>query len=635
MLRGIHKASTNWLGKAIMGVVLGLLVISFAIWGIGDIFRGFGLSSVAKIGRTEISVEQFRQLYNDRLQQLSRQVGRPITMDQARGIGFDRQVLGQLIAETALDERARELRLGLPDGEIAKRVMDDPGFKGPFGQFDRTRFEAIIRQAGYTEQRYVAEQRRNLLRRQIIETVAGGLTPPKAAIEAAHRFQNEERAAEYAVLDRAQSGDIPPPTPEILAKYFEERKPLFRAPEYRKLVVLALSPGDIAKWEVISDADARRIYEERRARYTTAERRQVQQIVFPKAEEAPAAAARIAQGISFDAIAAERGLQKGDVDLGTISKSDLIDRAIADAAFALKEGEVSEPIQGRFGTVLVRVGKIEPGQVRQYEQVAAEIKQEVAGERARAEIASLRDKIEDSLAGGDTLPEAAQKLNLSSLNIEAVDRSGQAPNGAPVSALPKGVDVLSAAFTTDVGVENDPLQLQGGGYVWYEVASITPARERNLDEVKDEVEIRWRNDEIGARLTSKANALVEKLNSGAPFKDLAAAESLTLETASGLKRGKPSEALAGQALEAVFRTPKGTAAAAPGEEATKRIVFRVTDVTLPPLDMASNEAKSIGDTLQQSLADDLLSEYAVQLQAEIGTNINPSALNQAIGAATN
>src|ERR1700754_5703 len=100
MLRGLRQAASGWLGKTIMFLVVGVLIVSFAIWGIGDIFRGFGRSSLAKIGRTEIGIEQFRQTYNDRLQQLGRQIGRPISPDQARALGFDRQLLGQLVAET-------------------------------------------------------------------------------------------------------------------------------------------------------------------------------------------------------------------------------------------------------------------------------------------------------------------------------------------------------------------------------------------------------------------------------------------------------------------------------------------------------------------------------------------------------
>src|SRR6185312_11530233 len=174
MLRNIHKASSTWLGKGIMAVVMGFLVISFAIWGIADIFRGgFGQNNVASIGSSEITIEQFRQFYNERLQQLSRQAGRPITPDQARSLGLDRQLLGQLIAQTTLDEQARNLHLGLSDAEIARRITSDANFKGPTGQFDRNRFLQIIRDAGYTEPRFVAEQRNVLLRRQIAQTVGG------------------------------------------------------------------------------------------------------------------------------------------------------------------------------------------------------------------------------------------------------------------------------------------------------------------------------------------------------------------------------------------------------------------------------------------------------------------------------
>src|ERR1700688_846831 len=126
MLRGIHKASSTWLGRDLMAVVMGGLVVSFAIWGIGDIFRGFGQSSAVTVGKPETSAEQFRQYYNERIQQLGRQVGRPITPDQARGMGIDRQVLNQLVAESTLDEQAKHLRLGIPSTEIAGRITSDP-----------------------------------------------------------------------------------------------------------------------------------------------------------------------------------------------------------------------------------------------------------------------------------------------------------------------------------------------------------------------------------------------------------------------------------------------------------------------------------------------------------------------------
>ena len=118
----MRKASSNWLGKTIMSVVMGLLIIAFGFWGIADIFKGFGQSTLATIGRTEISINEFRQLYTDKLQQIGRQFGRPLTMDQARAFGLDRQLLQQTIAEAALDEEARRLGLGQSDAEIMRMV---------------------------------------------------------------------------------------------------------------------------------------------------------------------------------------------------------------------------------------------------------------------------------------------------------------------------------------------------------------------------------------------------------------------------------------------------------------------------------------------------------------------------------
>src|SRR5690242_12843878 len=267
MLRGIHKASSTWLGKAIMAAIMGFLVISFAIWGIGDIFRGFGRNAVATIGGSEISIEQFRQFYNERLQQIGRQVGRPITPDEARARGFDRQLLGQLIAETVMDEQAKQLRLGLADAEIAKRVTNDPAFRGITGQFDRSRFEQLIRQAGFTESRFIEDQRRAMLRRQITQSITGDLKAPATAMTALNQYQNAKRTIEYVALGPAQAGDIAAPTPEVLSKYFEDRKPSFRAPEYRKITLLTLAPADIAKPDAISDADARAYYEQRKSSY--------------------------------------------------------------------------------------------------------------------------------------------------------------------------------------------------------------------------------------------------------------------------------------------------------------------------------------------------------------------------------
>ena len=631
MLRGIHKASSTWLGKGVMAVVMGGLIISFAIWGIGDIFRGFGANSAIQIGGTEISIEQFRQFYTSRLQQLGQQVGRPITPEQARETGINQRVIGQLVAETTLDEQANALRLGISNADIAGRITNDPSFRGITGKFDRDRFEQIIRQAGYTEQKFVEEQRRVTLRRQIALSIGGDFPVPVTAEKVLNQYQNEKRSIEYLSLGPAQAGDIPAPTPEALSKYFDERKVLFRAPEYRKISLLAMSPAALAKPDAVTDADAKNYYEQHKASYGTPERRELSQIVFPKPEEAAAARERIDKGATFADIAKERGLKDSDTNVGMVTKSGIIDPAVADAAFALKSGEVSKPVNGRFGTVLLQVGKIEPGSEKTYEQVAPQIKRELAEGRAKTEIGTLRDKFEDERAAGATLAEAAKKLGLTSQTFDAVDRSGRGPDGKPIAGLPTKPDAVAAAFASDVGVDNDPLQLPDGGYLWFDVTGITPARDRTLAEVKDKVEARWREDEIAKRLQAKANDMVGKLKAGTAMDQLASETDLKVVTATDLQRGKPGGFAPAKLVEAAFKIPKDVPSTAEGDQETARFVFKVTGVVDPPLDPAAS--KAIATSLQNLYSDDLVGAYVTRLESDFGVKFNQQALNQVTGGA--
>ncbi|MBN9147360.1 MULTISPECIES: peptidylprolyl isomerase [unclassified Nitrobacter] len=635
MLRGIRNASSNWLGKTLMTIVMGLLIVAFGIWGIADIFHGFGQSNLATVGGTQISTEQFREIYNDRLQQIGRQFGRSLSPDQVRALGLDRQVLQQVIAEAALDEDARRKGLNASDEEIKRRIMSDPNFKGANNAFDPARFAGLIRQMGYTEQRYVTEQRQTELRRQIAGTVAAGVEPSKTLLDMLNRFQNEQRTIDYVKLGAAQAGNIDPPTPDQLASYFDAHKVQFRAPEFRKIAFVVMTPESIAKSITVSDEDAKKAYEEQKDKLSTPEKRQLWQMVFPNVTEAQAARSKIQAGASFDDIAKERGLAASDVDLGTVTRSEIIDPATAEAAFSLKTDEVSQPIQGKFGVALVKVGKIEPGNQPTYDSVAAKLKHDIAVDRARAEVNDLHNKMEDERGGGASVVEAAKKLGLTAVTIDAVDRSGRAPDGKPVAGLPPGVELIAQAFASDVGVDNETLQIGNNGYVWFDVLGVTPSRERTLDEVKDKVEAGWRNEQIGSRLMTKATDMVRTLDQGGKLADEAARLGLKVESASGIKRDGTAAGLPGAVIAAVFRTARDGAGQAPGAGPDDWVVFRVTDVKVPPLDLASDEMKKLKDGLQRALADEDVGQYIVRLETEIGTTINQAAVAQITGANSN
>jgi peptidyl-prolyl cis-trans isomerase D len=474
-----------------------------------------------------------------------------------------------------------------------------------------------------------------MLRRQIAQTVSGELKVPQTTLQAINQYQNQKRAIDYVALTAAQAGDIAAPSADVLSKYFEAHKVLFRAPEYRKVTMLELTPAALAKPDAVSDADAKAYYDARKDSYGTPERRELHQIVFPKPEDAAAAHEKIVKGMSFADLAKERGMKPSDTDVGTVTKAQIIDPAVAKAAFELKSGAVSAPVKGTFGTVLLQVGKIEPGTQKTYEDVAAEIKRGLAETRAKTTIDNLRDKIEDERAAGSTLAETAKKLNIKAVTIDAIDRSGRAPDGKLVADLPKTPDVVASAFASDVGVDNEALRLPDNGVLYFDVTGITPSRERKLDEVKDLVTARWRDDEIAKRLVAKTDKLVADLKAGASLVQIATDSGLKLETAVDLQRGKPAGFLPAKVVETAFKTAKGAAAATEGDKAGERYVFVVTDVTDPKFDATTAQAKALATQMQNSYADDIIGQYIARVETDIGVSINQAALNQVIGGSTN
>jgi peptidyl-prolyl cis-trans isomerase D len=282
---------------------------------------------------------------------------------------------------------------------------------------------------------------------------------------------------------------------------------------------------------------------------------------------------------------------------------------------------------------LVKVSKIEPGTTPTFESVAATVKKEIATANARAKVSELQNKMEDERSGGASVAEAAKKLGLTAVTIEAVDRSGRMPDGQPVTNIPRGLDVVSQAFNSDVGVDNDPISFNGG-YVWYDVLGITPSRERTLEEVRPQVEARWREDQISSRLRTKAAEMVQKLEQGSTLAEQAAALGLKVESAKGFKREDSPSGLPSSAVTAAFRTAKDGVGQTSGAGGSEWIVFRVTDITVPPVDMASDEVKKLRESLERGLGEEQVAQFVNKIERTIGTSINQAAFAQATGANT-
>ena len=631
MLNQMRALSRNWIGRSIMGLVLGFIIFSFAIWGIGDRFTNFNASELAKIGTTRITVDQYREAYQNQLQQLQQKEKRGITNEEARRLGLDRQVLYRLLSDAVLDQEAIKLGLAVSDDSIARTIVKDDAFKGATGQFDRMRFAALMQNAGLTEASYVRQQRGLILRQDVIDAVLGGLPFPQATKDQIHRYQAEVRDADFFVLPSSAAGTVPPPSDADLKTFYDQHASVFVAPEYRKLLVLSIVPANLVKPDAVTDDEVKTRYEQMKtARFIVPEKRTVDQLVFSDLKAAAAAKAKLDAGESFDKLVAEEKKSPADVSLGTVSKGEFADPAVGDAAFALADGATSAPVRSQFGTVLVHVGKIFPMRQQPLMEVSAQLKDEIAIIKANQQSRKLRDSIEDQRTAGKTLTEAAATVGLKPQTINAIDAQGRDAAHKPIEGLLEGPKLLKAAFATDVGADTEMISTANSGNVWYEVAGVDPAHQLSLAAVKPQAELGWRETEIDRRLAAASDKLVAAINGGKTLEAVAAGTgSPQILAGTNISReGGPN--MPPTVAGAMFDLQVGKAGSSTGPD-RGRFVFKVKAARVPPLDPKDADFTKLMDQVKNGLENDMLSQYLVQVQKEIGVAINQKALQSALG----
>jgi peptidyl-prolyl cis-trans isomerase D len=635
MLDGLRIMSKNVFGRVILAIFAGLIVVGFGFFGIRDVFNNFRAGQLATVGDVDIGVQQYRVEYQNELQRVQRQAKRAITNDEARQAGLDRQVLSRIITGVALDQEAKKLGLAASDAEIAKGIKSDRNFFGPNGVFDQARFDELLRENGYTETMFVREQREGAMRQQIGVAATGAIKTPEIMLAAINTFTNETRKADYFILPAPGVSQAAVPADDEIQSFYNLRKDSYRTPEYRKTEILTVTPEQIAQTLAISDQAARATYDRDAAqRFSAPEKRAVSQLTFPDRDSADKAAQRIAGGESFDAVAGDKQARGVLADLGVSAKAAIFDKAVADAAFALPQPGVSAPIQGQFGWVLARVAKIEPGQLKSFDEVKAQIKAEIAASQAKGEARKLHDKIEDLRSSGKTLAQAAQELGLQTqIFVTDAAGAGKAVNGqpgAPIAALAGSPELVKAVFASDVGVDNDSVSRKDGGFSWFEIGAIEPSRVPPLDEVKAAVIRSLQESQAQRDLAAKANELARKIDAGESLAALAAANGVKPQQALGFKRSG-GDGLSEAAVSQMFGVPVGAAGVAIADKGG-RYVFKVTDAVTPPLNLKDPDIAALAPRLDAALNEDVFGQFIAGLETQLGAKVNQAVLRSATGA---
>ncbi|MGI9464022.1 MAG: peptidyl-prolyl cis-trans isomerase, partial [Aestuariivirgaceae bacterium] len=307
----------------------------------------------------------------------------------------------------------------------------------------------------------------------------------------------------------------------------------------------------------------------------------------------------------------------------------LPDKTLADAAFALAKDIVSAPVEAKLATVLLRVTGIESANQQTLSEVTGDIKQTLRLEGARDEILSVYDKVEENRASGQSLAGIAKDLSLDVLETAPIDRTGHTESGALVENLVDTTGIVRAAFESDVGVDNDPVTVQGDGYVWFEVRDITPSSIKPLETARDDAIKGWKAEQHRKAILDKAEALKKRADAGEGLAKLAGELKAEVKTQQGVKRNEASEAFDAAAVQALFGVREdGFAIAMEGDGKAARLM-KSTPVLAVPFDRNSAEAKALDKELSTAFSNDLYAQYLADLQRRLGVEIDESVLANA------
>lgn len=620
MLQSLRRAADTW----VMKFILIVMVFAFGIWGVHASMFASTSSAVVTVGDQKVSNIEFRIAFQNVVGMISQQFGTQLTLEQAKMFGAEQMVYGRLVSGAALDQLAEDMKLGLSEDRILTLIQQEPAFKDPVsGGFSRERMTAQLNAGGISQADYLTSVTQQAVRTQIVDAVSEGFTAPKTLTDALEAYGNESRDIDYLILGKSNIEAIKPPTEDVLAKWFEANKAKYKAPEYRKFSYVKLEPADIAEPTAITDDAIKQDYEKRKASYITPETRTIEQLTFADKASADAAAAKLAAGTTFDALVTEQGKTASDVLLGDFRKDTMPTPKMAEAAFGVKtDGGTTGVTDGIVGPVIMRVTNIKPEVVKTLDDVKEDIRKELALVLANDEIENVYKSFEDVRASGASLAEAAKQQKLTAVTVDAVDAEGKDMKDQEIKDLPNGQKLVNEVFQAEVGVEPLPVTLQDGGYVWFELQDVVPARDRKLEEVKDKVVADWTSEQEKAAIAKKAEDVVKLVKGGKSFADAAAELKVAVESKAGLRRGASDAVLSTDVVAAAFEGPKGLVTHAATEGGDSQIVVSVKEVNEGAVtDALENNDEQVAE-LARNAGQDMLNQMVGELQVYYGVSFN-------------
>jgi len=622
MLDTLRRHSNSWIFKGLFAV----LIVFFVFWGIsGSVLNNFGESQTAiTVGKQEFSGRQVVEAFRRDAERLIAASGGKITIEQARRMGLLQNTVQQMVNRALLDQAAAGLQLTVTDDTLRGLIADNPAFQNELKRFDKRIYLQTLARAGLTEQGYLGEERGNILREELVTTVAGGIAAPAQLAEPLFTYQREQRVAQTITVPVDQMAAPPRPGDDVLRAAYEASKDSYMAPETRALTAVVVRTSDIAATIHPSEDDIEKSYQVRQGEFQTQEKRSILQAVFADQAKAQAVSDAVRQGKDFAAEAKAAGSALGD--LGWQTKAGVPLPELANAAFALPANGVSAPVQSPLGWHVIKVAGIQPAASRSLADVRDKVIAGLVHDEALNRIFALSTKIEDSIGSGASVEEAAGSVEQKPLKIAAIDAQGNGPDGKPVAGVPLEPAFLQTVFDTASGSASEVKPLaDDGGYFVVRVDAVTPAAVRPFAQVKDQVAAAWTAEQRAQAAHKTAEALATRLRNGDNV--AAVAGSYKLDSTKPFGRSPaPNSALSPVLVGQMFKAQPGGVAVIdlPGAVLVARL-----DQILPADPKAQPAVfEAARRQLSQEVGNDVMTAFMATLQKDQGVRINSALIEQ-------
>lgn len=608
-------------------LLLGVLVVSFAFFGVSSFVSGVGNQVVARVGSAEISSRDFQRGYSSQMSAVTAQLGQVLTTEQAMSFGIPGSVLSGLAAEASIDEFSRRMGLGVTRTKLNEAARADPAFAGVLGAFEPENFRRALANSGFTETEYWNMVSDRVRRDQVAQAIFVDAAVPKAAQDIISRYNRDTRNLDYVVITPDML--LPPgdPTDADLTAYLTEHQAEFRTLETRTIRLIDLSPDSLAANVEITDAQIEAEYERTRATRTTAERRTIRQLVLPNDEIAATFDAGLAAGRTFEELATEVGL--APVDLGTLARANISDTRLADAAFATPAGSFTI-IPGIGGRRAIAVTAIEAAAEVPLAEAREEIRTSLALAQGRTGFIDALDVVEELRAAFTPIEEIAGRLNLT---VYEVDLTTLGQELSVVEGLDQaGIGrVATAVFDAEQGNLTPTVRLGNEHNVWFDLVAIEQPRDQTLDEVREAVTAAWRAEQTNNAIDAEINSILEAMRNGGSLVDVAAGKGQFTQTALNVTRAGDGSGVINDAVaQAAFGGGVGHFGSAVNGNGGN-VVFQVSSVTPATTPITEADALTLSNQMRNTIYQDFVAGLT---DAAGGLSVNQAALVEAMNLVT-